>query len=139
MSDSSTEAYRLKAGPVGILLLHGFTASPTELRPLANVLYQAGYTVSGIRLAGHGTHIDELRKTSWPDWLNSAQQGLEELHETCEQVYIIGLSMGGVIATFCSWRPYSSLLYPQFPRDRKAWPITKSTASLPMMPCPYPP
>lgn len=98
MSESSAEAYRFKAGPVGVLLLHGFTASPTELRPLANVLYQAGYSVSGIRLAGHGTHLDELRKTSRQDWLNSAQQGLEELGDTCEQVFIIGLSMGGVIA-----------------------------------------
>jgi carboxylesterase len=104
MAESPAEPYRLKAGPVGVLLLHGFTASPTELRPLAEALHQAGYTISGIRLAGHGTHLDDLRQRSWHDWLDSARQGLDELSKDVRQVYVIGLSMGGVLAAHLAAR-----------------------------------
>jgi carboxylesterase len=98
MSEISTQPYLLKAGPIGVLLIHGFTASPTELRPIANALFQAGHTASGIRLAGHGTHLEDLRTTNWRGWLNSARQGLDELSAHCSQVCVIGLSMGGVLA-----------------------------------------
>lgn len=91
-------AYFLPGGPVGILFIHGFTASPTELWPLAQKLHAAGYTVSGVRLAGHGTHLDDLRTTSWQDWLDSARQDLEEIHQHCDEVCITGLSMGGLLA-----------------------------------------
>mgnify|MGYP002641408456 CR=1 FL=1 len=98
MTEISAHPYMLRAGPIGILLIHGFTASPTELRPIANVLHQAGYTASGIRLAGHGSQLEDLQTTSWRDWLHSAQQGLDELSTHCSRICVIGLSMGGVLA-----------------------------------------
>jgi len=97
-------AYFLKGGRVGILFIHGFTASPTELWPLAQKLHAAGYTVSGVRLAGHGTDLDDLRGTTWQDWLASAYQSLEEIHEHCDRVCITGLSMGGVLAVHLAAR-----------------------------------
>ena len=49
-------------GPVGVLLFHGFTATTAEVRLLAGRLREAGYTVAGPLLPGHGTHPDELNQ-----------------------------------------------------------------------------
>jgi carboxylesterase len=98
MSRPSTDPYLLQGGRVGVLLIHGFTASPTELRPIADFLHALGYTALGVRLAGHGTHLNDLRNTRWQDWVDSAQTGLRELANQCDSVYVVGLSMGGVLA-----------------------------------------
>ncbi len=98
MPTPSTEPYLLEAGPIGVLLIHGFTASPTELRPCADDLYRHGYTALGVRLAGHGSHLDALRQTGWRDWLDSARAEVYRLQGICEKVFVVGLSMGGVIA-----------------------------------------
>lgn len=98
MPTPSTEPYLLEAGPTGALLIHGFTASPTELRPCADDLHRHGYTALGVRLAGHGTHLDALRQTGWRDWLDSTRAELDRLRGLCETVFVVGLSMGGVIA-----------------------------------------
>lgn len=98
MPTPSTEPYLLEGSATGVLLIHGFTASPTELRPCADDLHRHGYTALGVRLAGHGTDLDALRHTGWRDWLDSARAGLERLHERCDTVFAVGLSMGGVIA-----------------------------------------
>ena len=98
MPKLSPEPYLLQAGPVGVLLIHGFTASPTELRPVGTYLHEQGFTALGARLAGHGTRIEDLRTTAWSDWVKSAHSALEQLKALCERVYVVGLSMGGVIA-----------------------------------------
>ena len=66
----------LPGGPTGVLLLHGFTSSPAEVRPLADYLAAQGYTVASPLLAGHGTSPDDLRGTTWQDWVDSAEAGL---------------------------------------------------------------
>lgn len=98
MPQPSAEPYVLTAGSVGVLLIHGFTASPTELRPVGDYLHKRGFSVLGIRLAGHGTDLSQLRSTGWRDWVDSAEQGLQQMASLCERVYVVGLSMGGVIA-----------------------------------------
>ena len=98
MPKPSPEPYLLQAGSIGVLLIHGFTASPTELRPVGTYLHERGFTVLGARLAGHGTHLNDLRATAWSDWVVSAHSALEQLTTLCERVYVLGLSMGGVIA-----------------------------------------
>lgn len=88
----------LPGGPVGCLLLHGFTAAPGEMRWLGDALAAAGCTVYGARLAGHGTHHRDLARYRWEDWYGSAQDGYHLLRGCCERVIVIGHSMGGVLA-----------------------------------------
>ena len=38
-----------------VLLIHGYTGTPSEMLPLGNYLNQLGYTVLCRRLPGHGT------------------------------------------------------------------------------------
>ncbi|RYG65174.1 esterase, partial [bacterium] len=53
---------------IGVVLVHGFTGTPYEVRYLGDRLVEAGYTVRGLRLPGHGTSIADLDRTRWEDW-----------------------------------------------------------------------
>jgi carboxylesterase len=82
----------------GCLLLHGFTASPSEVSWLAAHLAAEGRTVYAPRLAGHGTHPHDLARTTWADWYASALDGYHLLQQCCQRVVVIGHSMGGMLA-----------------------------------------
>jgi carboxylesterase len=92
------EPFLFQAGPVGCLLIHGFTGTPYEMRGLGEYLAERGITALGPRLAGHCTTPAEMNRTTWRDWAASAQAGLEELHVLCPTVFVSGLSLGGVLA-----------------------------------------
>ena len=93
------EAYRLNgSNGYGVLLIHGYTGTPGELRPLGDYLNDLGYTVLGVRLPGHGTSIKDLETTTADDWYAEAAKGMEQLiDEFGEKVYVAGLSMGGLL------------------------------------------
>jgi len=78
-------------------LLHGFTATTAEVRPLGERLHAAGYTVSAPLLPGHGTHPDDLNKVRWQDWVQAAESEYEKLSSQCDEVWVAGQSMGGLL------------------------------------------
>jgi carboxylesterase len=94
----SAEAYLHNGGPTGVLLCHGFTGSPQSLRPWAEYLASAGLTVSLPRLPGHGTTWQELARTRWEDWFAEVDRAFDELQSRCEEIFVMGLSMGGCLA-----------------------------------------
>jgi carboxylesterase len=79
-------------------LLHGFTATPGEVRSLAEALAHAGFPVRAVRLAGHGTSVADLAQTTWHDWLASAAAGFDRLRREAPRVAVAGVSMGGLLA-----------------------------------------
>lgn len=87
-----------EGGPQGILLLHGFGATTAEVRPLAQLLHNAGYTVSGPLLPGFGTHPEDANRCRWQDWAAAAQSAYQRLAESCLFVFIGGESMGGLLS-----------------------------------------
>ncbi|MGQ9833790.1 MAG: alpha/beta hydrolase [Candidatus Villigracilaceae bacterium] len=87
-----------KNARVGCLVQHGFTGTPKEMRWLGEYLNGRGYTVCGMRLTGHATRPEDMIRSRWTDWLASVEDGYHLLHSSCEQVFLIGLSMGGVLA-----------------------------------------
>ncbi|MBP1693082.1 MAG: carboxylesterase [Chloroflexi bacterium] len=91
-------SFAWRAGSTGILLIHGFTATTAEVRPLAQALYSAGFSVSAPLLPGHGTTPEEANRCTWQDWLNAIQAAYEQLQAQCETVFIAGESMGSLIA-----------------------------------------
>lgn len=103
-NEISAPPFLLEAGPIGVLLIHGFTASPTEMRPLGDFLHQRGLTVSGIRLPGHGTSPGDLAGTCWEDWYGEVESGFDALHRTCDVVFVAGLSAGGLLGTLLAAR-----------------------------------
>jgi carboxylesterase len=92
------EAFRHEGGRTGVLLCHGFTGSPQSLRPWAQALAEAGLSVSLPRLPGHGTTWQEMARTRWEDWFAEANRAFEELRGTTDEIFIMGLSMGGCLA-----------------------------------------
>lgn len=93
-------AFFLAGGPVGVLLLHGFTGAPPEMRLLGDDLHAHGYTVSAPLLPGHGATVEAMNRCRWIDWAEHAAQALDELRSQCEQVFVGGLSMGAVLTLY---------------------------------------
>lgn len=82
----------------GILLIHGFTGSPAEMRYLGEYLKDKGFTVNGVLLKGHGTTTKDMSKTTYRDWINSAEEGYLKLADECSEIFVVGFSMGGALA-----------------------------------------
>jgi esterase/lipase len=83
---------------LGVLMVHGFLASPAELRPFAEQLAGRGFPVMGVRLKGHGTSPWDLRERGWRDWLASVRRGYEILRPFAERICVIGFSTGGALS-----------------------------------------
>jgi carboxylesterase len=94
----AAEPFAANGGPVGVLVLHGFTGSPQTIRDWASYLAAAGLTVRAPLLAGHGWTWEELAKTGWTDWYADAEAAFAELSSRCSQVFVAGISMGGCLA-----------------------------------------
>lgn len=93
----SAEPFLRIGDRVGCLLVHGFTGSPYEMRPLGDYLAAEGHTVLGVRLAGHATDPTDLSRVRWRDWVASVEDGLSLLRGVSDQQIVIGLSLGGVL------------------------------------------
>ncbi len=94
--------YRRFRAKTGVLLVHGYMAAPEEVRPLAEYLYQHGYTVFTPRLRGHGTSPEDLALRTWEDWLQSVERGYLVLANSCEDVVLGGFSVGAGLALFAA-------------------------------------
>lgn len=90
----------------GVLIIHGFTGSPAQLRPLAEAINRCGYTVSGLRLPGHCTTLEDMAGVSWSDYMKCVREGWDALAAKCRDVSVVGLSMGGLLSLLmCAERP----------------------------------
>jgi carboxylesterase len=91
------EPIDLPGGPVGALLIHGFTGTTQSMRPWAEHLAGAGLTVLAPRLPGHGTSIKDMNTTGFSDWYAAVEQAFDDLRTRCSTVFVMGLSMGGTL------------------------------------------
>ena len=98
------EPMSVEGGPVGVLVLHGFTGNPQSIRPLAEAFAAAGYGVEMPLLAGHGTRVEDMLDTSWADWSADAERAYELLAARSEAVVVAGLSMGGSLTCWLAAR-----------------------------------
>src|SRR5688500_2485300 len=86
------------------LLVHGFTGTPKEMRGMGEYLHRQGYTCLGIRLAGHATHPEDMIRSRWTDWIASVEDGYNLLCGLTDDIFLIGLSMGGILSLLMSTR-----------------------------------
>lgn len=93
-------AFFLEGGPTGVLLIHGYTGSPPEMRWIGDTLHARGCTVSGPLLPGHGTTPEDINRRRWTDWTSHVEQALAELRARCQRVFVGGLSMGSLLTLY---------------------------------------
>jgi carboxylesterase len=98
------EPWSAQGGSNGILVLHGFTGNPQSMRPLAEYLAAAGYTVELPLLPGHGTTLEDMIPTRWEDWSGAAEAHFQALAARSDHVAVVGLSMGGALACWLGER-----------------------------------
>ena len=100
----TAEPFLLPGSRTGCLLIHGFTGTPKEMRWLGEHLAEQGFSVLGIRLPGHATRPEDMIRSRWIDWVASVEDGYHLLHGLADRIYMIGLSMGGVLSLLMSTR-----------------------------------
>lgn len=98
------EPMSVEGGPVGVLVLHGFTGNPQSVRPLAQAFVDAGHGVEMPLLSGHGTRVEDMLDTTWSDWSADAEAAYERLGARSEKVVVAGLSMGGSLTCWLATR-----------------------------------
>jgi carboxylesterase len=86
------------------LLIHGFTGAPKEMRWMGEYLNQRGYTCLGVRLAGHATDPEDMIRSHYTDWIACVEDGYHLLRGVTEKIFLVGLSMGGVLSLLMSTR-----------------------------------
>ena len=100
----TAEPFFYSGNEIGCLLVHGFTDSPKEMRPLGEYLNQQGYSVLGVRITGHATTIENLRRTRGQDFIASVEDGYHFLksNSNIKKIFVIGHSMGAGLTLFVS-------------------------------------
>lgn len=97
---SDPSPFFLNGGDTGVLLIHGFTGSPAEMRRLGGYLHAAGLTVAAPLLPGHGTTVADCNDTRWADWTAAVEAALAQVQATCRAVFVAGLSMGALLTLY---------------------------------------
>lgn len=98
-------------GGAGLLLVHGFTSTPYDLRACGEYLAARGIATEGILLAGHGTTPEDLAQTRLADWLRTIREGTDRLAERCSHVFALGISLSGnLVLTLAPFLPFAGVI-----------------------------
>ena len=80
-----------------VLLIHGLTGSPAEMKYLGKQLHKRGFTVYAPTLAGHCKDVNALLNTTWQDWYASVEAAYHQLRTQAREVYTAGICAGGAL------------------------------------------
>ena len=101
----TAEPFFFSGNRTGCLLIHGFTGAPKEMREMGEYLNRENhYSCLGVRLHGHATRPEDMIRSNYTDWIASVEDGYHLLCGVCDRIYLVGLSMGGVLALLMSTR-----------------------------------
>lgn len=85
---------------IGCLVIHGFTGHIEEVKPLVDYLEtNTDWVFSVPTLPGHGETLN-LKGKPYESWIQASVEAYEELSKKCTDIYVIGFSMGGMIAAY---------------------------------------
>ena len=82
----------------GVYIIHGFTNTTYEVKELAIYLSKQGFYTRADNLPGHGTTPEDCNRCRYSDWIEFVEQGIAEMASQCDNIYVIGISMGSVLA-----------------------------------------
>ena len=91
--------FTIESGKRAVLLLHGFTGNPNDVKRLGRYLAERNYTVHAPLYKGHGLDPLTLVQSNPQDWWNSVVEGYDILREKgYEEIAVAGVSLGGVFS-----------------------------------------
>lgn len=134
------EEFAFGEGPVGALLVHGFTGSPQGMRGLGEYLAERGIAVAAPRLPGHGTTWEDLNTKTANDWTQAVETSFDHLASQTKEVFIVALSFGAALSLdFAARRgdqikgivTLAGMIFTKDPRRHLAPVISRVVASLP--------
>ncbi|MGH2697326.1 MAG: alpha/beta hydrolase [Actinomycetota bacterium] len=127
------EPFSFEGGPVGLLLLHGYTGNPSSLRRIGEWLAARGHAVACPLYPGHGRDWQALGQHRWQEWVAEAERALLELAGTVESVAVLTLSFGAAVGLHLAARHPGTIrglaLVNPYVRDRRIlvapflWPV----------------
>lgn len=137
MDEGKTASFDLGEGEAACLLLHGFTGSPWDIRPLGEYLAARGFRAKGIRLPGHGQTPRDMGRAGRAEWLGAASEALASL-ASCRHLFIAGLSMGAMLALVLASKESRvkglALLAPAQKFQDRRMRVLRRLRALPLMP-----
>lgn len=87
-----------RAPGAGVLLIHGFNGSQTDMQEIEGVLRRNNLLTSNLLLPGHGGHVQEIFQPGWPEWTEAVHREFQALRRRCGRVFLVGHSLGGALA-----------------------------------------
>jgi carboxylesterase len=119
----------------GILLIHGLTGTPSEMRFIGKALNKRGFMVSCPTLAGHCQTEIELLKTKWQHWYASVEHAYHQLRAQVQEVYVAGLSMGALLTLHLAAKyPLQGIALYSTTLTYDGWSIPLTRILLPLLP-----
>ncbi len=97
-SPQSLSDARVQRSIVGVLLVHGLNGDRSDMAELEMVLQEHGYLTNNMLLPGHGTKVRDLMGSGWDDWAAAVRKELQAMKERCNQVFLVGHSLGGALS-----------------------------------------
>lgn len=98
MTASQNPSQSSKQPVIGVLLVHGFNGSISDMQELEAYLQDQGMLTRNMTLPGHGRHVCDLLTLGWQDWANAVFSELRALKQRCERVFLVGHSLGGALS-----------------------------------------
>lgn len=80
------------------MLVHGFTATPDEVRPLGDALSLAGFACHAVRLPGHDTTVADLATVRGQAWLDTVEAAVRRMAGDVPEVVLAGVSLGALLS-----------------------------------------
>ncbi len=102
-------SYESKNSNSCVIVVHGFSSAPKEVKQLSKYLYKEGFNVYAPRLRGHGTSPKDLKNRKWEDWYLSLSRAITIATLKYKKIYIIGFSTGGLLALLSSKKCYPQI------------------------------
>jgi len=97
MTHSDLDITLRKGSREAVILVHGLTGAPDEMRFIAKKLHMEGYDVYAPLLAGHGADYATIMPTGWKDWLGTLTQTYAAIRGDYERIHVAGICVGGML------------------------------------------
>ncbi len=92
--------------PLSIVYVHGFSASPGEIRPVMDIVAKnVDANLFYTRLQGHGRSGEAMGEAGLEGWFNDIAEAIAVGLRIGERVVLVGTSTGGTLTTWTAAQP----------------------------------